>query len=54
MKEIVDSEGNIIKIDSGGRADPTSLVADSDAGTHHPLSTDFTIPQGPDLVNDDA
>ena len=39
LHEVVDSNGNIIKIDSEERANPTGLAADGDAGTQSSLST---------------
>jgi len=45
LHEVVDSNGNIIKINNGEGANQTSLVAESDAGTQSPLLTDTIIPQ---------
>ena len=39
MHEVVDSEGNIIKIKGGETANPTSLASVDDAGAISPLST---------------
>ena len=50
LHEVVDSNGNIIKIDSGDGATPTSLAAESDAGTPSPLSSDSIIPSPGDGV----
>ena len=51
LHEVVDSNGNIIKIDSGDGATQTSLAAESDAGTPSPLSSDPIIPSPGDGVN---
>ena len=45
LHEVVDSNGNIIKIDSEERANPTGLAADGDAGTQSSLSTASIIRQ---------
>ena len=50
LHEVVDSEGNIIKIDNGERTNPTSLAANGDAGAQAPLSNN-TIPQENAAVN---
>lgn len=50
LHEVVDSDGNIIKIDDGIRANPTSLAANGDAGAQIPSSV-LCIPQSPDSVN---
>lgn len=42
LHEVVDSTGNIIKIDAGESATPTSLAANGDAGTQSPASGDLT------------
>lgn len=50
LHEVVDSSGNIIKIDNGEGANQTSLAADGDAGTPASLSN-ISIPQGGTDVN---
>ena len=45
LHEVVDSNGNIIKIDSEERANPTGLAADGDAGAQSSLSTASIIRQ---------
>ena len=50
LHEVVDSNGNIIKIDNGERTNPTSLAANGDAGAQTPLSNN-NIPQGGTAVN---
>ena len=50
LHEVVDSNGNIIKIDSGDGATQTSLATESGAGTPSPLSTDPIIPAVEDGV----
>ena len=42
LHEVVDSDGNIIKIDNGAQANPTSLAADSGAGAQTPSSKEKT------------
>jgi len=52
LHEVVDSNGNIIKIDDIESANPTSLAANGDAGTQSPSSTSgFTIAHPADSVN---
>jgi len=59
LHEVVDSNGNIIKIDDEESANPTSLATNGDAGTQspspvegmHPLNVNPTIPQSADSVN---
>ena len=52
LHEVVDSNGNIIKIDDIESANPTSLAANGDAGTQSPSSTsDITITHPSDSVN---
>lgn len=49
LHEVVDSNGNVIKIDDGVRTNPTSLAADSDAGVQTP--SDMRLTQSVDSVN---
>lgn len=51
LHEVVDSDGNIIKISNGERATQTSLAANGDAGTQSPLPLNTTIPQSGQGVN---
>lgn len=58
LHEVVDADGNVIKIDAGESANPTSLAANGDAGTRsttstegtNPLNVDSTIAQGAENV----
>ncbi len=50
LHEVVDSNGNIIKISNGAETNPTSLAAESDAGASTPLPTPI-IPQEAMTVN---
>ena len=50
LHEVVDSNGNVIKIDDGVRANPTSLVTSGDAGTQTSSSI-FSVPQSGNSVN---
>ena len=50
LHEVVDSNGNVIKIDDGTRANPTSLVTNSDAGTQIPSSEASGGTQAPNAV----
>lgn len=52
LHEVVDSEGNIIKIDDGESATPTSLATNGDAGAQTPSPiTDTTISHPENSVN---
>ena len=51
LHEVVDSDGNIIKINNGESANPTSLVANGDAGTETPLF-DTSMPQNSGAVKE--
>ena len=51
LHEVVDSNGNVIKIDSRDGANQTSLATEGDAGTQSPLSSDNSIPQNIQNVN---
>lgn len=51
LHEVVDSNGNIIKINNGDLANPTSLATDGDAGTKAPLSPS-NMPQSGGAVKD--
>lgn len=42
LHEVIDADGNVIKIDAGESANQTSLAANGDAGTHSPASIDLT------------
>lgn len=42
LHEVIDTDGNAIKIDAGESANQTSLAANGDAGTHSPASMDLT------------
>lgn len=61
LHEVVDSDGNIIKIDTGDGADQTSLATDGSAGAQspvsvegtRPLNSDTTIAPGAENVNSD-
>lgn len=46
LHEVVDSNGNVIKIDDGVRTNPTSLAADSDAGVQTPSNVRLTQATG--------
>lgn len=46
LHEVVDSNGNVIKIDDGVRTNPTSLAADSDAGVQTPSNMRLTQATG--------
>ena len=37
LHEVIDANGNVIKIDAGDRANPTSLATNGDAGTQSQL-----------------
>ena len=50
LHEVVDSDGGIIKMDTGESANQTSLAANGDAGTRSPMPTDSSIAQGADAV----
>ena len=50
LHEVVDSNGNVIKIDDGVRANPTSLATNGDAGTQTSSSI-LSVPQSPNSVN---
>ena len=51
LHEVVDSNGNIIKIGNEEGANPTSLAANGDAGTQSPLPSINSIPQTAQNVN---
>ena len=61
LHEVVDSDGNIIKIDTGDGANQTSLATDGSAGAQspvsvegtRPLNSDPTIAPGAENVNSD-
>lgn len=61
LHEVVDSDGNIIKIDTGDGANQTSLATDGSAGAQspvsvegtRPLNSDTTIAPGAENVNSD-
>ena len=42
LHEVIDANGNVIKIDAGDRANPTSLATNGDAGTQSQTSMDLT------------
>ncbi len=42
LHEVIDANGNVIKIDAGDRANPTSLATNGDAGTQSQASMDLT------------
>ena len=46
LHEVMDTDGNVIKIDAGERANQTSLAANGDAGTHSPASMELTPAEG--------
>lgn len=50
LHEVVDSDGGIIKMDTGESANQTSLAANGDAGTQSPMPTNSNITQGADTV----
>ena len=54
LHEVVDSNGNIIKIGNEEWANPTSLAASGDAGTQSPLPNINSIPQDGENVNTNA
>lgn len=41
LHEVIDANGNVIKIDAGDRANPTSLATNGDAGTQSQASMDM-------------
>lgn len=41
LHEVIDANGNVIKIDAGNRANPTSLATNGDAGTQSQASVDM-------------
>lgn len=41
LHEVIDANGNVIKIDAGDRANPTSLATNGDAGTQSQASVDM-------------
>lgn len=41
LHEVIDANGNVIKIDAGDRANPTSLATNGDAGTQSQASMDL-------------
>lgn len=51
LHEVVDSNGNIIKISSEEGANQTDLAADGDVGTQSSLPSDYTVPQVAQGVN---
>lgn len=44
LHEVIDANGNVIKIDAGDRANPTSLATNGDAGTQSQASVEGTRP----------
>lgn len=46
LHEVIDADGNVIKMDAGESANQTSLAANGDAGTHSPASVDLTQAKG--------
>lgn len=46
LHEVIDANGNVIKIDAGDRANPTSLATNGDAGTQSQASMDLTPAEG--------
>lgn len=44
LHEVIDENGNVIKIDAGDRANPTSLATNGDAGTQSQASVEGTRP----------
>ena len=58
LHEVIDANGNVIKIDAGDRANPTSLATNGDAGTQsqasvegtRPLNSDSNITQEAEIV----
>lgn len=46
LHEVIDANGNVIKIDAGDRANPTSLATNGDAGTQSQASMDMTPAEG--------
>lgn len=44
LHEVIDANGNVIKIDAGDRANPTSLATNGDAGTRSQASVEGTRP----------
>lgn len=46
LHEVIDADGNVIKIDAGESANPTSLAANGGAGTRSPTSMDLTPAEG--------
>lgn len=42
LHEVIDANGNVIKIDAGDRANPTSLATNGDAGTQSQASMNLT------------
>lgn len=49
LHEVIDANGNVIKIDAGDRANPTSLATNGDAGTQSQASMDLNEVSGPDV-----
>lgn len=50
LHEVVDSDGNIIKIDAGDSANQTSLATNGSAGTQSQASVEGTRPLNPDSI----
>lgn len=46
LHEVIDANGNVIKIDAGDRANPTSLATNGDAGTQSQASMDMAPAEG--------
>lgn len=46
LHEVIDANGNVIKIDAGDRANPTSLATNGDAGTQSQASVDMAPAEG--------
>lgn len=46
LHEVIDANGNVIKIDAGDRANPTSLATNGDAGTQSQASMDPASAEG--------
>lgn len=44
LHEVIDANGNVIKIDAGDRANPTNLATNGDAGTQSQASVEGTRP----------
>lgn len=51
LHEVIDADGNVIKIDAGDRANPTSLATNGDAGTQSQASVEQNTTQAFNVEN---